>query len=87
MLMNYGKEYVSITLKLVMYASIYKPTKEIKVGLFIPKNHAICLNVKKKIWHWGNRGSILTQIGFRIVLFLYCFVVILLSLFVIVRLF
>lgn len=47
MLMNYGKEYVSITLKLVMYASIYKPTKEIKVGLFIPKNHAICLNVKK----------------------------------------
>lgn len=64
MLMNYGKEYVSITLKLVMYASIYKPTKEIKVGLFIPKNHAICLNVKKN-----------------------CFVVILLSLFVIVRLF
>lgn len=48
MLMNFGKEYVSITLKLVMYASIYKPTKEIKVGLFIPKNHAICLNVKKK---------------------------------------
>lgn len=48
MLMNYGKEYVSITLKLVMYASIYKPTKEIKVGPFIPKNHAICLNVKKK---------------------------------------
>lgn len=47
MLMNFGKEYVSITLKLVMYASIYKPTKEIKVGLFIPKNHAICLNVKK----------------------------------------
>lgn len=47
MLMNYGKEYVSITLKLVMYASIYKPTKEIKVGLFIPKNYAICLNVKK----------------------------------------
>lgn len=45
MLMNFGKEYVSITLKLVMYASIYKPTKEIKVGLFIPKNHAICLNV------------------------------------------
>lgn len=34
MLMNFGKEYVSITLKLVMYASIYKPTKEIKVGLF-----------------------------------------------------
>lgn len=64
MLMNFGKEYVSITLKLVMYASIYKPTKEIKVGLFIPKNHAICLNVKKN-----------------------CFVVILLSLFVIVRLF
>lgn len=86
MLMNYGKEYVSITLKLVMYASIYKPTKEIKVGLFIPKKHAICLNVKKK-WHWGTRGSILTEIGFRIVLFLYCFVVILLSLFVIVRLF
>lgn len=52
MVMNYGKEYVSIriccnSLKLVMYASIYKPTKEIKVGLFIPKNHAICLNVKK----------------------------------------
>lgn len=86
MLMNFGKEYVSITLKLVMYASIYKPTKEIKVGLFIPKKHAICLNVKKK-WHWGTRGSILTEIGFRIVLFLYCFVVILLSLFVIVRLF
>lgn len=64
MLMNFGKEYVSITLKLVMYASIYKPTKEIKVGLFIPKNRAICLNVKKN-----------------------CFVVILLSLFVIVRLF
>lgn len=50
MLMNFGKEYVSITLKLVMYASIYKPTKEIKVGLFIPKNHAICLNVKKKLF-------------------------------------
>lgn len=85
MLMNYGKEYVSITLKLVMYASIYKPTKEIKVGLFIPKSHAICLNLKK--WHWGTRGSILKEIGFRIVLFLYCFVDILLSLFVIVRLF
>lgn len=85
MLMNYEKEYVSITLNSVMYASIYKPTKEIKVGLFIPKNHAICLNFKK--WHWGTRGSILKEIGFRIVLFLYCFVDILLSLFVIVRLF
>lgn len=84
--MNYEKEYVSITLNSVMYASIYKPTKEIKVGLFIPKKHAICLNVKKK-WHWGTRGSILKEIGFRIVLFLYCFVDILLSLFVIVRLF
>lgn len=47
MLMNYEKEYVSITLNSVMYASIYKQTKEIKVGLFIPKNHAICLNLKK----------------------------------------
>lgn len=72
MLMNFGKEYVSITLKLVMYASIYKPTKEIKV----------------EKWQWGTRGSILTEIGFRIVLFLHCIVVvILLSLFVIVRLF
>lgn len=46
MLMNYGKEYVSITLKLVMYASIYKPTKEIKVGLFIPKNDIEELEVR-----------------------------------------
>lgn len=59
MLMNYGKEYVLIILKLVMYVFIYKLIKEIKVGFFILKNYVICLNVKKKIWYWGNRGLIL----------------------------
>lgn len=48
MLMNYGKEYVLIILKLVMYVFIYKLIKEIKVGFFILKNYVICLNVKKK---------------------------------------
>lgn len=86
MLMNYGKEYVLIILKLVMYVFIYKLIKEIKVGFFILKKYVICLNVKKK-WYWGIRGLILIEIGFRIVLFLYCFVVILLFLFVIVRFF
>lgn len=38
MLMNYGKEYVLIILKLVMYVFIYKLIKEIKVGFFILKN-------------------------------------------------
>lgn len=85
--MNYDELWERICFNNVKLGNvcIYKPTKEIKVGLFIPKNHAICLNLKK--WHWGTRGSILKEIGFRIVLFLYCFVVILLSLFVIVRLF
>lgn len=47
MLMNFGKEYVLIMLKLVMYVFIYKLIKEIKVGFFILKNYVICLNVKK----------------------------------------
>lgn len=38
MLMNFGKEYVLIMLKLVMYVFIYKLIKEIKVGFFILKN-------------------------------------------------
>lgn len=86
MLMCFKKECFSITLKSVMYASIYKPTTAFKVRLFIPKDHVICLNVKK--WYLGTWSSILTKIGFRIFFYFYWFVVVmLLSLFVIVRLF